>query len=74
MLEAAPIIGGFSAVLLVAAIAAWVKLLRGPPLQSIDGRPAASRAPAELAAQILALAFVLSAVAVVLAIVGWLGR
>jgi len=70
MLEAARILGGFSAVLLVAAIAAWVKLLRGPALQRLDGRPDRSSEQTEIASQMLVLAVGLSGIAAVLAVVG----
>ena len=70
MLEAARILGGFSAVLLVAAIVAWTKLLRGPALQRLDGRPDNS-GQAEIASQLLVLAVGLSGIAAILAVVGW---
>ena len=72
MLEAAPILGIFSAVLLVAAIAAWVRLLQGPALQRLDGRIGPSSGQAQLASQLLMLAAGLSAVAAVLAVAGWI--
>ena len=70
MLEAARVLGVISAVLLVASIAAWVRLLRGPALQRLDGRVADS-AQAQLASQLLMLAAGLSAVAAILAVAGW---
>ena len=71
MLEAARVLGVISAVLLVASIAAWVRLLRDPALQRLDGRVAPDSAQAQLASQLLMLAAGLSAVAAVLAVAGW---
>ena len=73
MLEAGRILGGFSAVLLVAAIAVWLKLLRGPRLQTLDGRTGSS-VEGEFASQLLMLAAVLSGAAALLAIVGWIAQ
>jgi uncharacterized membrane protein len=73
MLELGQTLGFFSAVLLIVACAAWVNLSRGSRLQPIDGPPEANRAPTEFASRLLALAFGLSAVAAVLAVVGWIG-
>jgi hypothetical protein len=64
MLEAGRILGGFSAVLLLAAIAAWLKLFRGPRLQTLDGRTASS--------QLLMVAAGLSGAAALLAVAGWI--
>jgi hypothetical protein len=71
MLEAARVLGVISAVLLVAAIAAWVRLLRGPTLQRLDGRIGPDSGQAQVASQLLMLAAGLSAVAAVLAVAGW---
>lgn len=71
MLEAARIIGCFSAILLVTAIAAWVELFRTPALQPIDGR-AAPNGKVEIASQILVLAVGLSVVAALLAVAAWI--
>ena len=70
MLEAARIIGCFSAVLLVTAIAAWVQLFRSPALQPIDGS-AAPNGKIEIASQLLVLAAGLSGVAALLAVAAW---
>ena len=70
MVEAAGILGGISAVLLVAAIAAWIKLIRGPALQALDGRRHPDSGPTEIASQILMLAAGLSAAAAILAVGG----
>jgi hypothetical protein len=71
MLEAGRILGGFSAVLLVAAVAAWLKLFRGPRLQTLDGRTPDS-VKGEFASQLLLVAVGLSGAAALLAIVGWI--
>ena len=72
MPDTAQIFGLFSALLLAASIAIWAGLLRGPLLQRLDGSRASNARPAELAARALALALAVSALAAVLAIVGWL--
>ena len=38
MIELARLLGGISALLLVAALATWLNLFRGPILRPIDGR------------------------------------
>jgi hypothetical protein len=48
------------------------ELLRGPLLQRLDGQRASNAAPAPLAMKLLMAAFGVSAVAAVLAIVGWI--
>ena len=73
MLELGQILGVLSAVLLLVAGAAWVKRDRAPELQPIGRPPQAPRAPTELASQLLALAFCLSAVAAVLTVVAHIG-
>jgi hypothetical protein len=72
MLEVARILGFFAAILLVVAVAAWIKLFRGPELQRLDGGAAPKAGNVEIASQLLVLAAVLSAVAAFLAIVGWI--
>ena len=71
MLEAGRILGGFSALLLLAAIAVWLKLFRGPRLQTLDGRTQSS-VKGEFASQVLILAAFLSGAAALLAILGWI--
>jgi hypothetical protein len=71
MLEAGRILGGFSAVLLLAAIAAWLKLYRGPRLQTLDGRTGKS-VKGEFASQLLMVAAGLSGAAALLAVAGWI--
>jgi len=72
MFEASHIITIFSAILLVAAGVAWVKLLSGPLVQRIDGLTRWNPAQAELASQLLICATGLSAAAAILAITGWM--
>jgi hypothetical protein len=70
MPEGARIIALFSALLLICSVGIWTALLRGPLLQRLDGGRASNGVPAEFAMQALVLAFGLSAVAAVLAIIG----
>lgn len=72
MLETARILGSFSAVLLLAAVAAWAKLLRGPLLQPIDRRAAWDRGEAGLASKLLVWAAGLSTAAAILAVTAWI--
>jgi hypothetical protein len=71
MLEVARFVGFFAAILLLVAVAAWIKLFRGPELQRLDGSTAKA-SNIEIASRLLALAAVLSAVAASLAIIGWI--
>ena len=71
--EAAKIIGLFSAALLIVAVVAWVRLGWGPALQRTDGRMASTSGETEFASQLLVLAFGLSAIAAILAVIGWIG-
>lgn len=72
MLDLAQILSGASAALLVAALATWMNLFRGPVLRPIDGRARLSGAQRELGAGLLVLATGVSAIAAVLAIAGWI--
>ena len=72
MLEAARLLGCFSAVLLIGAVAAWVILLRGAALQRLDGSAAPNVGSVEFACQLLVLAVSSSAVAALLAVAGWI--
>ena len=72
MLEVARVLGFLAATLLVLAVAAWIKLFRGPELHRLDRNPAAKAGNVEAASQLLVLAAALSAVAAFLAIVGWI--
>lgn len=70
MLEASAMVGWLSAVLLVAAVAAWLMLGRGPLLQRLDGRRTQRANHVENAARLLAIAFAVSAVAAILSVAG----
>jgi hypothetical protein len=72
MLEFARVLGVLSAVLLIVAVAEWVRLFRGPQLQRLDGSAAPKVRNVEIASQLLALAVALSAVAAILAVAGWI--
>ena len=72
MPETARIIAFSSAAFLLASIAIWAKMLRGPLLQRLDGRRASNAAAAQLASQVLMVAFGLSALAAFLAVAGWI--
>jgi hypothetical protein len=74
MIEAAEILGSISAVLLIVALAAWLKLLRGPELQRLGGQIESTSKPTETAARLLVLAAGLSAVSAFLACAGWIAR
>ncbi len=71
MFEAARILGCFSAFLLVVAVAAWAKVFREPAVQPVDDSDGPSTRQAELAAQLLILAFSMSALASTIAIAAW---
>jgi len=71
MLEIARVVGFFAAILLLVAVAAWIKLFRGPELRRLDGR-AAKAGNAEIASQLLVLSAALSAVAAALALAAWI--
>jgi hypothetical protein len=73
VLETAQVVGWFSALVLLIAAAAWVKLLRGPAIERLDGRLALNR-NAEPASKLLVVALGLGGVAAVLAIAGWFAR
>ena len=72
MTEFARLLGLVSALLLIISFAIWTNWLRGPLLQRLDGqRPSNARA-AGIAMKILIAALGLSAVAAVLAVIGWI--
>lgn len=70
-LEIARTLAFASAFLMAISFAIWANLL-GPVLQRLDGQRASNAAPAALAVRLLVAAFVVSAVAAVLAIFGWI--
>lgn len=72
MIEAANILGVLAAVLLLMAVIAWVKLIRGPLMQRTDGSTGIDSAQGELAAELLFWAAGLSGAAALLAIAGWI--
>ena len=71
MLEVARVVGFFAAILLLMAVAAWIKLFSGPELRRLDGS-AAQAGNAEIASRLLVLSAALSAVAAALAVAGWI--
>ena len=73
MLEFGQILGLFAAVVLGIAIAAWAKLAWSHAPHPIQSRSGAGSSIAEFASQIMVLAFALSAVAVIFAVVGLIG-
>jgi UPF0716 family protein affecting phage T7 exclusion len=74
MIEAGNVLGVLSAVLLLIAIIAWVKMIRRPLLQRTDGSTRMDSAQGELASQLLFWAASLSGAAAFLAIAGWIFR
>jgi hypothetical protein len=72
MVEAGNVLGVLSAVLLLMAVIAWVKLVRGPLMQRTDGRIGMDSAQGELASELLFWAAGLSSVAALLAVAGWI--
>ena len=61
-----------SALLMLVSFGIWANWLRGPLLQRLGGQRASNASPAALAMKFLMAAFGISAVAAVLAIVGWI--
>ena len=72
MADFAQIIALCGALSLVACLFIWATVLRGPLLQRLDGERASNAGPAELASQVLLLAFCLSVVAAALAVGAWI--
>jgi hypothetical protein len=72
MVEAGNALGVLSAVLLLMAVIAGVKLIRGPLMQRNDGRVVMDSARGELASELLFWAAGLSSVAALLAVGGWI--
>ena len=72
MVEAANILGVLAAVLLLMAVVAWVKLIRGPLMQRTNGLADMDSAQGELASELLFWAAGLSTAAAFLAIAGWI--
>jgi hypothetical protein len=72
MTEVAQALAFLSALLMVIAFAIWLNWLRGPLLQRLDGQRASNATPAALAIKLLMAAVGVSALAAILAIVGWI--
>jgi hypothetical protein len=71
MVETTRVLGSLAAVLLIAAVVAWVRLFRGP-LRRLDGRTEWDPGQAELASQLLMWAAGLSTAAAMAAISRWI--
>lgn len=65
-------LGVLAAVLLLIAVIAWVKLIRGPSMQRVDGGTGLDPAQGEFASELLFWAAGLSSAAMFLAIAGWI--
>lgn len=72
MVEASNILGVLAAVLLLGAVLAWVKLIRGPLMHRTGGSTGMEATQGELASELLFWAAGLSGVAALLAIAGWI--
>ena len=72
VVEAANVLGLLAAVLLLGAVIAWIKLIRGPLMQRTDGSTGTDSAQGELASELLFWAAGLSTAAAFLAIAGWI--
>lgn len=72
MIESARALALLSAVLMVTSVAVFSKWLRGPLMQRLDGQRASNIAPSAIVLKLLIAALVISAVAAVLAVVGWI--
>ena len=73
MLEFGQILGLFSAVVLVVAVDSFVKLGWSSAPHAAHDRAAANPPQAELASRLMVVAFGLSALAAIFAVVGWIG-
>jgi hypothetical protein len=74
MIEAGNVLGVLAAALLLMAVIAWVKLIRGPLTQRMDGRTGMDPAEGEFASELLFWAAGLSSAAMFLAVAGWIFR
>ena len=70
MLNTSSMLGWLAAALLFAAVAAWLKLRRGPRLPRTNGSEAVKTDEVENASRLLVIALAESVVAAVLAIAG----
>ena len=71
MVEAGNVLGVLAAVLLLMAVIAWVKLIRGPLMHRMDGRTGMDPAQGEFASKLVLGAAGLSSAAMFLAVAGW---
>jgi hypothetical protein len=72
MVDAGNVLGLLAAVLLLMAVSAWVKLIRGPLMQRTDGRTGLDRADSGFASELLIWSAGLSTGATFLAVAGWI--
>jgi len=72
MVEAGNVLGVLAAALLLMAVIAWVKLIKGPLMQRTDGGTGMDSAQGKLASELLLWAAGLSSAAAFLAIAGWI--
>ena len=69
MPEIARTVALFSVAFLLASLSIWALYLRGPLLRRLDGSRASNEQPAKFAVQVLIVAFGLSAVAAMFAMI-----
>jgi len=74
MVEAGNVLGVLAAALLLMAVVAWVKLIRGPLMQRTDGRTGTDPAQSEFASELILWAAGLSTAAMFLGVGGWIFR
>ena len=74
MVEAGNVLGVLAAVLLLMAVIAWIKLIRGPLMQRIDGRTGTDLRQGEFASELIFWAAGLSSAAMFAAVAGWIFR
>ena len=72
MLNTPGMLGWMAAALLFAAIAAWLKLRRGPPLPRLNRGTTLKTDELENASRLLVIALIVSVAAAVLAIASWM--
>jgi hypothetical protein len=72
MVDAGNVLGLLAALLLLMAVMAWVKLIRGPQMHRTDGRTGMDPVEGEFASELLFWAAGLSTAAMCLAVGGWI--
>lgn len=72
MVATSSMLGWLAAALLFAAVAAWLKLRRGPLQQRSNGRAMLKTDQVEKASRLLVIALGVSAVAAIVAVAGWM--